>query len=66
MPRFRFAPDPRPALMERMGKLPPEVLAKLPMDNVGELDLTPAGQESGLWYGKADYMGGFAQLWAGK
>ena len=32
-------------------------------ENVVDLDLTAAGQESGLWYGKADYMGGFAQLW---
>lgn len=32
-------------------------------DNVGTLDLTAKGQESGLWYGKADYMGGFAKLW---
>lgn len=31
--------------------------------NVGDLDLTPAGQESGLWYGTADYPGGFAKLW---
>jgi len=31
--------------------------------NVGTLDLTAKGQESGLWYGKADYMGGFAKLW---
>ena len=34
--------------------------------NVGSLDLTEEGQASGSWYGKADYMGGFAQLWAGK
>jgi ABC-type sugar transport system substrate-binding protein len=31
--------------------------------NVGTLDLTAKGQESGSWYGKADYMGGFAKLW---
>lgn len=31
--------------------------------NVGTLDLTPKGQETGSWYGKADYMGGFAKLW---
>ena len=34
--------------------------------NVGELDLTAAGQQSGLWYGKADYMAGFLQLWGVK
>ena len=31
--------------------------------NVGDLDLTAAGQESGSWYGTADYMGGFSALW---
>lgn len=31
--------------------------------NVGELDLTAAGQESGSWFGTADYTGGFAKLW---
>jgi ribose transport system substrate-binding protein len=31
--------------------------------NVGTLDLTAKGQESGSWYGKADYMGGFSKLW---
>jgi ABC-type sugar transport system substrate-binding protein len=31
--------------------------------NVGDLDLTAAGQESGSWYGSADYMGGFSALW---
>jgi ribose transport system substrate-binding protein len=35
-------------------------------ENVSTLDLTAEGQQSGLWYGKADYMGGFAQLWSGK
>lgn len=32
-------------------------------ENVGSLDLTPEGQESGSWYGKADYIGGFSKLW---
>lgn len=32
-------------------------------ENVGSLDLTPEGQGSGSWFGKADYMGGFMQLW---
>lgn len=32
-------------------------------DNIGSLDLTPEGQESGSWYGKADYIGGFSKLW---
>lgn len=31
--------------------------------NVSTLDLTPEGQASGSWFGKADYMAGFAQLW---
>lgn len=35
-------------------------------DNVGSLDLTPEGQESGLWFGKADYIGGFLKLWGVK
>lgn len=32
-------------------------------DNVGTLDLTPEGQGNGSWFGKADYIGGFMQLW---
>ncbi len=32
-------------------------------ENVGSLDLTAAGQASGSWYGKADYIAGFAKLW---
>lgn len=31
--------------------------------NVGTLALTAAGQNSGSWFGKADYMAGFLHLW---
>jgi ABC-type sugar transport system substrate-binding protein len=34
--------------------------------NVTGLDLTQAGWSSGSWYGKADYVAGFQQLWGRK
>lgn len=44
----------------------PPVIRVFDKSNIGGIDLTPASEKSGEWYGPTDYRNEFPTLWAGR